>query len=206
MPELADLLELERRSDLPPIRPGDTVRVHVRVVEGNRERPQMFEGVVLEVKKPNAYDGSFRVRRVTHGVGAASVEEIDRLNILRASHVAMRRALHRVAPYDHVLVDGRDFRDFVQDFGPHTAIVDGDALCYSIACASVVAKVTRDRLMARLALRRPGYGWEQNVGYPTREHRQAIHAQGITPHHRRNFGTVRVITQPSLPLELSPAF
>ena len=69
MPELADLLQLQRRSDLPAIRPGDTVRVHVRVVEGNRERPQMFEGVVLEVKKPNNYDGSFRVRRVTHGVG-----------------------------------------------------------------------------------------------------------------------------------------
>src|SRR4030081_2793454 len=69
MPELADLLQLQRRTDLPAIRPGDTVRVHVRVVEGNRERPQIFEGVVLEVKKPNAYDGSFRVRRVTHGVG-----------------------------------------------------------------------------------------------------------------------------------------
>ena len=66
MPELADLLQLTRRSDLPAIRPGDTVRVHVRVVEGNRERPQMFEGVVLEVKKPNAYDGCFRVRRVAH--------------------------------------------------------------------------------------------------------------------------------------------
>jgi large subunit ribosomal protein L19 len=69
MPELADLLQLERRGDLPPIRPGDTVRVHVRVVEGNRERPQMFEGVVLDVKKPSQYDGSFRVRRVAHGVG-----------------------------------------------------------------------------------------------------------------------------------------
>src|SRR5258708_13484187 len=69
MPELADLLQLERGSDLPAIRPGDTVRVHVRVVEGNRERPQLFEGVVLEVKKPNVYDGSFRVRRVAHGVG-----------------------------------------------------------------------------------------------------------------------------------------
>jgi large subunit ribosomal protein L19 len=69
MPDLADLLQLQRRTDLPAIRPGDTVRVHVRVVEGNRERPQMFEGVVLEVKKPNAYDGCFRVRRVTHGVG-----------------------------------------------------------------------------------------------------------------------------------------
>jgi ribonuclease HII len=141
-------------------------------------------------------------RAVAIGVGAASVEEIDRLNILRASHLAMRRALRRVAPFDHVLVDGRDFQDL--DFGPHTAIVDGDALCYSIACASIVAKVTRDRLMTRLAARRPGYGWEQNVGYPTREHRHAIYAQGVTPHHRRSFGTVRLLMQPSLGLELLP--
>lgn len=69
MPQLAELLQLQRREDLPEIRPGDTVRVHVRVVEGNRERPQVFEGVVVEVKKPRQYDGSFRVRRVTHGVG-----------------------------------------------------------------------------------------------------------------------------------------
>jgi ribonuclease HII len=138
-------------------------------------------------------------RALAVGVGAASVEEIDRLNILRASHLAMRRALRRVTPFDHVLVDGRDFSDL--DFGPHTAIVDGDAKCYSIACASIVAKVTRDRLMARLAVRRPGYGWEQNVGYPTPEHRRAIYAQGITPHHRRSFGTVRILLQPSLGLE-----
>jgi ribonuclease HII len=138
-------------------------------------------------------------RSIAVGVGAASVDEIDRLNILRASHLAMRRALRRVAPVDYVLVDGRDFADL--DFGPHTAIVDGDAYCYSIACASIVAKVTRDRLMARLAARRPGYGWEQNVGYPTREHRSAIHQQGVTPHHRRSFGTVRLITmQPMLEL------
>ncbi len=69
MPELADLLQVQRREDLPAVRPGDTVRVHVRVVEGIRERPQMFEGVVIEVKKANSYDGSFRVRRITHGVG-----------------------------------------------------------------------------------------------------------------------------------------
>jgi ribonuclease HII len=139
-------------------------------------------------------------RVVAAGVGAASVDEIERLNILRASHLAMRRAVQRLGPLDHVLVDGRDFADL--DVGPHTAIVDGDALCYSIACASIVAKVTRDRLMVRLAARRPGYGWEQNVGYPTREHRQAIASQGITPHHRRSFGFVRLTLQPSLGLEI----
>ena len=95
MPELADLLQLQRRSDLPAIRPGDTVRVHVRVVEGNRERPQMFEGVVLEVKKPNAYDGAFRVRRVTHGVGVERTfmfqsPRVEKVEVTR--HGKVRRA------------------------------------------------------------------------------------------------------------------
>jgi large subunit ribosomal protein L19 len=95
MPELADLLRLERRSDLPAIRPGDTVRVHVRVVEGNRERPQMFEGVVLEVKKPNAYDGCFRVRRVAHGIGVERTfmfqsPRVEKVEVSR--HGAVRRA------------------------------------------------------------------------------------------------------------------
>ena len=95
MPELADLLQLTRRGDLPAIRPGDTVRVHVRVVEGNRERPQLFEGVVLEVKKPNAYDGSFRVRRVTHGVGVERTfmfqsPRVEKVEVSR--HGAVRRA------------------------------------------------------------------------------------------------------------------
>jgi large subunit ribosomal protein L19 len=95
MPELAELLRIERRSDLPPIRPGDTVRVHVRVVEGNRERPQVFEGVVLEVKKPNAFDGSFRVRRVAHSVGVERTfmfqsPRVEKVEVTR--HGAVRRA------------------------------------------------------------------------------------------------------------------
>jgi large subunit ribosomal protein L19 len=95
MPELADLLELPRRKDLPAIRPGDTVRVHVRVVEGNRERPQMFEGVVLDVKKPNMYEGSFRVRRVAHGIGVERTfmfqsPRVEKVEVTRRG--AVRRA------------------------------------------------------------------------------------------------------------------
>ena len=85
--------------------------------------------------------------------------------------------------------------------GPHTCIVRGDATAYTIAAASVVGKVCRDRLMSKLALRYPGYGWEQNAGYPTRDHREAIHRLGITPHHRRSFGTVRMLTQLTLDLD-----
>ena len=98
MPELADLLQLQRRSDLPAIRPGDTVRVHVRVVEGNRERPQLFEGVVLEVKKPNVYDGSFRVRRVAHGVGVERTFMFQSPRVEKVE-VARRGAVRRAKLY-----------------------------------------------------------------------------------------------------------
>jgi ribonuclease HII len=99
----------------------------------------------------------------------------------------MRRAITRLGERDHVLVDGNRIAGFEQHVGPYTAIVDGDARCYSIACASVVAKVVRDRMMTLLAARYPGYGWERNQGYATREHRIAIRRQGLTPFHRRSF-------------------
>jgi ribonuclease HII len=119
------------------------------------------------------------------GVGAASVREIDRRNILRATTVAMQRALRRlrVAP-DHIVVDGLPVRYLGRE---HEAVVDGDAIIHSIACASIVAKVVRDRLMCRLALRYPGYAWEKNAGYGTAQHRAAIDALGVTPHHRLTF-------------------
>src|SRR5258708_3076908 len=125
------------------------------------------------------------------GLGAASVAEINRLNIYHASHLAMWRALRRVQPLDHALIDGLSIRDI--DLGPHTTVVDGDALSYAIASASIVAKVTRDRLMRKLAERYPGYGWEHNVGYATPHHRRALRQQGITPFHRAAFGTVKML-------------
>ncbi len=118
-------------------------------------------------------------------VGAASVREIDRRNILRATTVAMQRALDRLpsAP-GHIVVDGLPVKHLGRE---HDAVVDGDALVHSIGCASIVAKVVRDRLMRRLALRYPGYAWEKNMGYGTAEHRAAIEALGVTPHHRLTF-------------------
>lgn len=132
-----------------------------------------------------------RRRALAIGLGAASVAEIDRLNIYHATHLAMRRAIARVGDHDHVLVDGLRIAGFESDVGPYTAIVDGDALCYSIACASVVAKVVRDRMMARLAARYPAYGWDRNAGYATREHREALFEHGPSPFHRRSFVTVQ---------------
>jgi ribonuclease HII len=130
------------------------------------------------------------------GIGAASVREIDRLNIYHASVLAMRRALARLPiAADHVLVDGRPIRTLgVQ----HTAVVKGDSRCFSVACASIIAKVTRDRLMQALARRYPGYRWESNVGYGTADHQAGLDARGVTPHHRRSFMAVRQLT-----LELS---
>lgn len=133
-----------------------------------------------------------RERAVCVGIGAASVREIDRHNIYQATVIAMRRALSRlsVAPH-HVLVDGKPFRTLEV---PHTAIVGGDDACYTIACASIVAKVTRDRVMQSLACRYPHYKWETNVGYSTLAHLQGLAASGVTPHHRRSFIPVRQLS------------
>ncbi len=128
-----------------------------------------------------------RARAVAVGVGAASVREIDQLNIYHATHLAMRRAIARVGGHEHVLVDGNRIAGFEHAVGPYSAIVKGDAKVYSIACASVVAKVVRDRMMERLSHRYPAYGWERNQGYATQEHRDAIRANGLTPFHRRSF-------------------
>ena len=115
----------------------------------------------------------------------------------------MRRAIARIGEHDHVLVDGLRIRGFEDEVGPYTAIVDGDARCYSIACASVVAKVVRDRLMTRLAARHPGYGWEHNAGYATAEHRAAMTTLGLTAFHRRSFVTAqRVLYGEQTELEL----
>jgi ribonuclease HII len=131
-------------------------------------------------------------------IGASSVREIDRLNIYHASVLAIRRAIRRlpVTP-DHVVVDGNPIRTLGIE---HTAVVGGDACCHSIACASIVAKVTRDRLMRALARRHPHYRWETNVGYGTRDHHAGLAAHGITPHHRRSFTPVQL----SLALSVAP--
>ncbi len=144
---------------------------------------QQRERLVAEIQR----------RSLAWGVGAASVAEIERLNIYHASHLAMRRALARIGQYDHVLVDGRKIVGFESQVGPYTAIVDGDASSYAIACASVIAKVTRDRLMARLAVRYPGYGWERNAGYATRDHVAGLRELGVTPFHRRTYQRIRTM-------------
>ncbi len=122
------------------------------------------------------------------GIGGASVAEIDRINILQATFLAMARALANLGGRpDCALVDGNRLPDLPC---PAQAVVRGDGRSLSIAAASVVAKVTRDRIMARLARRHPGYGWERNAGYGTKAHRDALAHLGVTPHHRGSFAPV----------------
>jgi ribonuclease HII len=123
-------------------------------------------------------------------VAHASVEEIDTLNILRASHLAMERAVAALRA-DHALIDGNLIPRGLTC--PATAIVKGDACCLSIAAASIIAKVTRDRIMVDLAQQHPGYGWEANAGYATKTHLAALVKLGVTPWHRRSFQPVHNI-------------
>ncbi|WP_120502021.1 ribonuclease HII [Roseovarius sp. EL26] len=122
-------------------------------------------------------------------IAHASVEEIDELNILRASHLAMERAvagLKNVA--DFALIDGNMIPKGLTI--PSRAVIKGDAVSVSIAAASIVAKITRDRIMEDLAQQFPGYGWERNAGYPSKQHKEALQNLGVTPHHRRSFKPV----------------
>jgi ribonuclease HII len=135
------------------------------------------------------------------GVGICSVEEIDQINIYWARMLAMTRAVAALPQEPAwVLVDGNATPRWER---PSKAIVAGDARCRSIAAASIVAKVTRDRIMAEHASVYPGYGWETNRGYPTPEHIRGIAALGITPLHRRTFARVRDQLEVQLPLEIA---
>ena len=142
-----------------------------------------------------------RLQKVARiGVGMASVEEIDQINIYWARMLAMSRAVEALGfEPAWVLVDGNATPRWQR---PSKAVVAGDAKCRSIAAASIVAKVTRDRLMAEHAETYPGYGWETNRGYPTPEHIRAIEALGITPLHRRTFSKVRERVEQAMPLPL----
>ncbi len=126
------------------------------------------------------------------GVGEASPAEIDAINILRASHLAMERAIAALPrPPAHVLIDGNMIPRGLTLSAE--AIVGGDGRSLSIAAASIVAKVTRDRIMVDLAQQHPGYGWAKNAGYPTKDHLLALQNLGVTPFHRRSFRPIHNI-------------
>lgn len=128
-----------------------------------------------------------------HGIGMASVEDIDSMNILQASLLAMTRAVEAcpLAP-DHVLVDGNKLPDWSYEA---SCLVKGDGLSPSIAAASVLAKVTRDRMMIELDKSFPGYGWASNKGYGAKAHQEGLASHGVTPHHRRSFAPIAKLLQ-----------
>ncbi|CUH78651.1 ribonuclease HII [Tropicibacter naphthalenivorans] len=126
------------------------------------------------------------------GIGEATVEEIDEINILQASFLAMKRAVENLPEKPgHILVDGNRLPVGLPCAA--TPIVGGDARSPSIAAASIVAKTWRDDVMKKIATQFPGYGWETNAGYPTKCHKSALRDMGVTPHHRRSFKPVRDI-------------
>ena len=116
------------------------------------------------------------------------VEEIDKINILQATFRAMERSILKLPIPDHILIDGNKLPPNLPS--PATAIIKGDTKSASIAAASIIAKVTRDQLMADLSLEYPGYGWEKNAGYGTKMHQLGLLNNGVTPHHRRSFKPV----------------
>ncbi|MBM4193357.1 MAG: ribonuclease HII [Gemmatimonadetes bacterium] len=136
-----------------------------------------------------------RARAVAWALGAASVREIEELNILGATTLAMRRALARLrVPPGAIIVDGKPVRGLGV---AHHAVVGADVSCYCVAAASILAKVARDGLMRRLAARYPAYAWERNAGYGTAAHCAAIRTAGLTPHHRAAF-CAALVTPPAL--------
>jgi ribonuclease HII len=149
---------------------------------------------ILSSARRQALLPRLRTTALAIGIGAASIREIDRFNIRGATALAMRRAIRRAerlageaAAGFRILVDGLPFPELGV---AHDALVDGDARCYSIAAAGILAKEVRDCLMRHLARRYPGYGWDQNAGYATPGHCEALNLLGPTPHHRRSFAPV----------------
>lgn len=155
----------------------------------------LFDGIqdskkLSKIKRENLYQELTQLKSFNYGIGIASVEEIDRLNILQATFLAMGRAVEALTPQPPtLLIDGKYIPSFqgIQSI----PVIKGDDKSLSIAAASILAKVTRDRIMEDLALEHPFYGWERNAGYGTQLHQDALKIHGITPHHRKSFAPIK---------------
>lgn len=167
-----------------PVTAAAVILDPTRIPEGINDSKALREPVRLRLAQ------EIRDTAIAFAIAHASVEEIDTINILEASHLAMRRALDALSPAaEATLIDGNRLPKGLSI--PAQTVVKGDAKSLSIAAASILAKVERDRIMCELALANPGYGWEKNAGYPSPAHLLALQEQGVTPHHRRSFAPVR---------------
>lgn len=183
MTRVAGIDEVGRGPLAGPVTAAAVVLHPDRIPEGLRDSKQLTAArraaLAVEI---------FAVAEVS--IAHASVAEIDLLNILQASLLAMERAAFALGAAFH-LIDGNKIPGGLK--GRAEALIGGDAICLSIAAASIVAKVTRDRMMVDLAQQHPGYGWDRNAGYPTPEHLDALKNLGATPWHRRSFAPVHNI-------------
>jgi ribonuclease HII len=173
---------------------GPVVAAAVVFPPGCRAVRGLRDSKILPARTRRRLAEQIRARVLGCAVGAASTVEIDRLNIRVATALAMHRAIAALlrrgslANRPHrILIDGLPLPEVGY---AHDALVDGDALCQSIAAAAILAKTTRDLLMERLAQRHPGYGWQTNMGYGTEEHHEGLRAHGPTRHHRRTFAPI----------------
>ncbi len=159
------------------------------ILPANYDLPELTDSKKLSKKKRESLAEKIKSQAVAYSFGEANIEEIDRLNILHATMLAMQRAVAGLAQEPElILVDGNRTPEFNV---PAKAIIGGDGLEPAISAASIIAKVSRDAMMAEFAKIYPQYGFERNSGYPTKQHREALLEHGPTPIHRRSFGPVQ---------------
>ena len=148
--------------------------------------PFLTDSKKLSAKKRAELVDVIKENAIAHAIGICDHKEVDQLNVLKASFVAMHKALDQLKTKPElILVDGNRFIPY-QDIA-HECIIKGDGKFFSIAAASILAKEYRDNFMLQLSKKYPHYGWERNVGYPTKQHREGIKVKGITPYHRKSF-------------------
>ncbi|WKK81515.1 ribonuclease HII [Marivirga arenosa] len=156
------------------------------ILPKNFTHPYLTDSKQLNATKRAELVDLIKEESIAWAIGECSPEEIDQLNILKASFWAMHKALDQLKTQpDFLLIDGNRFTPYKEI--PHLCAIKGDSKFFSIAAASILAKEYRDNLMRELAEQYPHYGWERNVGYPTKEHRTGIQQFGITEHHRKSF-------------------
>lgn len=156
------------------------------ILPENYENDMLNDSKKLSAKKRYVLREIIERDALAWAVGIVTPEEIDRINILNASFLAMHRALDQLGTHpEAIIIDGNRFKPY-RDL-PFTTIVKGDGKYLSIAAASILAKTYRDDYMLSLAEEYPQYGWQSNMGYPTKKHREAIRKYGITPFHRKSY-------------------
>ena len=158
------------------------------ILPDSYDLPGLTDSKKLTAKRRQVLDVEIKRQAICWAYGEASIDEIDQINILQASLLAMQRAVSKLTiKPEKVLVDGNRSPDFGI---PSVAIIGGDGIEDCISAASIIAKVSRDKLMSDYSLDYPEYGWQNNSGYPTKQHLDALTQYGITPHHRRSFAPV----------------